>query len=271
MTETPVPPKGKRLGIWIAIGVAVVVVGLVAAEVLVIKNTPSPTNANNTINVSVLSVIDDSASEAAVGHDTSGFILNVSVNRAGSSSVVIYPSDFYFVTSDGTFQADQSGFSLDVTNALNTVTLSNGQTTSGQIYDSFSSGTTISSIYYSLSGKQYSASTPPVSVWISDITQVNAIASNSALIVAINAPPFGEGFGEITSGSQMFFNITISNTNFLFGNVAINSITVNSPFIDPDFSNILPVTLTPGSSETLTFYIYAPTSSYYGAIDFSIT
>lgn len=271
MTDTQVPPKRKHLGIWIAIGVAVVVVSLVAAEVLVMKNTPSPTNTNNTISVSVLSVIDDSASEAAVGHDTSGFILNVSVNRVGSSSVVIYPSDFYFVTSDGTFQADQSGFSLDITNALKTVTLSNGQTTSGQIYDSFSQGTTISSIYYSLSGKQYGASTPPVSVWISDITQVNAIANNSALNVGINSPPFGGGFGTISSGSQMFFNITITNTNFLFGSVTIHSITVNSPFIDPDFSNILPVTLSPGSSETLTFYIYAPTSSYYGPINFSIS
>jgi len=248
---------------WIALIVVVVVI--IAAIAIISSSTPS----KNQVNVTVSKTIDDHANEVFAGNpgDTA-YIFNVTIKYTGSGSLSVNPINVYIVTSNGTVCADSSGFFSNVTEPLNSVTLSSGQSVSGQIYDAFSNNVKISSIYYSYDGQHYAApSIPKVSEWFSYIGDINCI-TNDTDIVATSTPSIIAG--DYSSGTVLTLNISLQ--NFAVSSSAkIESLTINDTSINYSYTPALPLTIGAGDTAYITMHITMPyESNYYESIDVNI-
>ncbi|WP_298279576.1 DUF4352 domain-containing protein [Ferroplasma sp.] len=250
---------------WIAL--IIVVVLIIAAIAIIGSSIPT----KNQVNVTVSKTIDDHADEVLAGHSgNTAYIFNITIKYTGSGSLSTYPTNFYIVTSNGTVAADTSGFFSNVTKPLNSVTLSSGQSVSGQIYDSFSNNVKISSIYYSYDGQHYAApSVPAVSEWISYIGDIN-VNTNDSNITAICTPgPFISS--AYNSGTILTFNISLSNDAFS-SSAEVKSLTINATSLNYSYTPKLPLTIGAGDDAYITLEMTMPNeSNYYSNININIS
>lgn len=248
---------GKKKWIAIIIIILIIIGGLVYVG--------STVPAKEKVNVTVDKTIEDHADEVSAGHpgDTA-YIFNVTVKYTGSGSLSINPVDFYISTSNGTVSADSSGFASNTTNPLNSVSLSSGQSVSGQIYDAFSGSVTISSIYYSYDGQHYTApAVPKVSEWVSRIGYIS-VNTNDTNITATCTP--GLIISDYDSGTVLTVNVSLSNNAFS-SSAEVKSLTINSTSLNYTYTPALPVTISAGGTSYIMVHITMPKqSNYYSTI-----
>lgn len=266
MERPEAPIKKKKTGR----NIAIIVIVLAVAAVFIYEILPP---SSNQLSVQVKSVTVDHADEVLIGHTAkTAYILNVALTYSGSGSINVNPSEFNIVTSGGTYQADSSGYISTVTNPLDSVSVSAGQTASGQIYISLADGTTINSVYYSYDGLQYKSNVPSANSWISWVEGVNVTLNGQPVSFSSNPYLYSVTFtlGDETSGSAFTVNISITNNNLLFSQT-ISGATVNSPFSISSTTPTLSTTVAAGQTIYLNIGIQAPSQSYYGYVVVNIS
>ena len=129
------------------------------------------------------------------------YIFNITIKNTGSDDIDVYPWYFYLVTSKGTvFYTILSA----ITNPLEAVTLSPGQTATGQVAFAVQNGATLKSIYFEYeSQKYYAPSIPSVTI---PSPPVQLKVNN---VIVDNTTPSIEND---TGHTYYIFNITIKNT-----------------------------------------------------------
>lgn len=243
------------------IAITIVVILVVAGIVIIGSSVPTKSQ----LNVSVTKVIEDHADEEAIGHSgNTAYILNTTISYKGSGTLDVNPIDFYIDTSNGTIEADMSGFSSNVTSPMKTLDLASGESTTGQIYFSISNAATFTSVYYSYDGQHYNAKTiPVVSQWVSYIDGVTVKTNDSNLSAFA---PFIDG--DYNSGSVLLVNISVTSFDFS------SAITINTVGISPSMSykveNALPLSVGSGDTVYLILKITMPKTSEYTGITVNI-
>ncbi len=244
-------------------GAIIAALVVILAIVLISVNLPP---SKNQLKLTVKSLSVDHADEIFAGHQKqTSYIFDISISYNGSGSIQINPSDFYIVTSNGTYQADSSGFFSYVSNPLNSLSLSSGQSVSGQIYDAFSQGTSISTVNYKYSGATYSSNVPAASAWVSYVEGVNVTDSDNSVFVDSFSFP-----GDVVSGNYFTVNISFSNDHSFYS-VNVTSITANAPFTVYSVKPAIGSFISAGDQVYYDVKVKPPTQSYYGYLDLVVS
>ena len=156
----PLPPKKSRKKTWIVVGIVlIVIIIIVIAAVSVPPGNKSGTSSTAPVQFTVDKVILDQKTPS-IFNDTGHtyYIFNITIKNTGSDNIDVTPFDFYLVTSNGTVQISAFG---NETNALNDVTLSPGQTATGQLEFAVQNGATLKAIYFEYEDQKYYAPSIP--------------------------------------------------------------------------------------------------------------
>lgn len=244
-------------------GAIIAALVVILAVIVISVNLPP---GKNQLQMTVKSLSVDHADEIIAGHpDQTSYIFDISISYNGSGSIQLNPASFYIVTSNGTYQADTSGFFSYVSNPLNPVSLSNGQTASGQIYDAFTSGIAISTVYYKYSGTTYSSNVPAASAWVSYVEGVNVSNSDSSVFVDSFSFP-----GDVVSGNYFTVNVSFSNDHSFYS-VNVTSITANTPFSVVSVKPAIGSSIAAGNQVYYDVKVKPPSQSYYGYLDLIVS
>jgi archaellum component FlaG (FlaF/FlaG flagellin family) len=174
------------------------------------------------------------------------YIFNITIKNTGSDDIDVYPWYFYLVTSKGTMSNTHS---FKETNPLNKVTLSPGQTATGQVAFAVQNGATLKAIYFEYeSQKSYAPSIPSVTIPPPPVQlKVNNVIVDNTTPSIVND----------TGHTYYIFNITIKNTGsddiyvsqddfYLVTSKGTESYTILSAKTNP----LNAVTLSPGQTAT---------------------
>jgi len=156
----PLPQKKSRKKTWIVVGIVlIVIIIIVIAAVSVPPGNKSGTSSTAPVQFTVNNVLIDKTTPSIMndmGHTY--YLFNITIKNTGSDNIDVNPYFFYLVTSNGTVSITLSTVE---TNALNPVTLSPGQTVTGQLEFAVQNGATLKSIYFEYEYQKYYAPSIP--------------------------------------------------------------------------------------------------------------
>lgn len=237
----------------------------------------SSSSSNSPLAISVIDTVVD-VPDASQGNTL--YIYNVSLTD-NSKSNQYYVDTLYFTLITNTNSKYSASLFTPVGSELSAVSLSQGQNTAGDVAFQIPNGQKPSTLDYkavsspiacqSCSGISETISKLPApSVWVSmiDLSSTPAVTGTSNLLADITLQ--NSSTSEFLTGQ--IISVQMSLTNVGQNSITVSSITLsNHGFKVSSISPSLPVTVSPtGSGTNVVVNIVAPSSSYNGALNFTI-
>ncbi len=251
----------RRISITILVVITVVIVIVASLPFITIPS-------GNKSKLTVTKVIDDqSFFQYAGDYGHTLYILNVSLTYGGSGTLNVNPNQFYVVTRNGQYVTDSFFSSLyGGENLLESVQLTSGQTTSGQVVVKIPTNVSVSGLKYEDAYGNAIVSTsaiPTNEAYVSYITGYSASSSNSDLSV------FASSMLATSYASWQTISLNLSMQSFSGSAITVSSMSANNSFTVVSISPNLPFAV--NAPQYFTVVVKMPqATSYCGDINLVI-